>query len=188
MLDSLKGHDIKLHVFPDRWNYLTDFHERILAIRKYGFSLGTADLVTYVDDDDVVMPGIFRKIQEVMDANPEALACWSLEDWANEDMTEIASSPFVRPHHLITMRRDAMNSVINLTKEWSIFDHRHSCHVHMLEGLPKESIVAIDQVGYVWRRHESSLLGTLKRSLRDESINREHRTISTAVRKVVRRS
>ena len=47
--------------------------------RKRVYSKCTADLISYVDYDDVVMPGAYQKCIEVMQANPNLIGCYTWE-------------------------------------------------------------------------------------------------------------
>jgi hypothetical protein len=136
--------------------------------RAVGFLQGNAPYVSYVDYDDLIVPGIFSKINAVMES--KIPWCYTDEMLIDEQGKEIqlgwSSNPelykhnllqFVKVgneyiHHILTFRRDLlslrilyiMKQLIELPEEYLRVELAQYEHTH------------IKEVGYYWRQHDDN--------------------------------
>jgi hypothetical protein len=107
-----------------------------------GFARTMAPYVTWVDDDDFVLPPAFACLQRHFDRRPQAIVTRELH-W-HDNGTRM--TPFPGRHHLTVFRRDAVR------EEW--FSEPVDIRRHVLvEGLD-----VIDELSwvYVYRIHDSA--------------------------------
>lgn len=135
--------------------------------RVKGFLTGSSPYVSFVDYDDLIEPGIFTKINTVMESG--AAWCYTNEMLIDEENRLIqpgwSSNPelykesilgYLRingniyPHHIVAFRRE-------------LFIPRMLYIMKQLKELPEEYLhlelaqhkeVHINEVGYYWRQHE----------------------------------
>ncbi|MCP3924918.1 MAG: hypothetical protein GY714_20255 [Desulfobacterales bacterium] len=143
--------------------------DNIGAGRVKGFLTGTSDYVSFVDYDDLIEPGIFKKINDVMDTGVPW--CYTDEMLIDESGNILqpgwSSDPklytkyilgFVdigenmHCHHILTFRRELITSRIKYIMK-------------QLKELPEEYLKTelmqyerkhIETVGYYWRQHENN--------------------------------
>lgn len=68
-----------------------------------GFGLSTAPYVTWVDDDDFVLPDAFECLKKHFDAKPSAIFAREIRLWANNDL-----ELFQGRHHLTAWQRETI--------------------------------------------------------------------------------
>lgn len=71
-----------------------------------GFAMTSAPYVSWVDDDDMVLPNAFSCLQRHFEANPAAIFARELRVYPNGAMI-----PTMGPHHLSVWRRDILETV-----------------------------------------------------------------------------
>lgn len=139
--------------------------------RAGGFLRGNAPYVSYVDYDDLIVPGIFKKINEVMDDGFPW--CYTDEMLIDEEGKEIQPgwsshpelySPYLlsfvsvgahdHVHHILTFRRDILTP-----KMLYIMDQLAELPEEYLRSeLEKYHYKHIEEVGYYWRQHPDNTI------------------------------
>jgi hypothetical protein len=155
---SLRDHPITLHEFVNPHNasehYLRD-------MRLHGFALGRHPLVSFVDDDDIVLDGAFQACLDLMTRQPDLWACYTYEYYADHQAHFTEHSLHRRPHHLLVYRRDALQNYLDTIWDWRPGVTRYSEGVAPLKAMPPERVGCIPRGLYVWRRHEGSTLNRI---------------------------
>ena len=155
-MDSLKDEPIALHLIPGvagdvgigRWN---------------GYHTGDAEFVSFVDDDDVVIPGIFEKCYQALDENPDAIGVHTRE-WIYESgamtLSQIPNPNwtwdryFFFVHHVVVYRMERVMPYGDAAKECKVgFEHFMNMQI-MMDG---HRFHYIEDVGYIWRGHSGSI-------------------------------
>ncbi len=139
------------------------------AGRIKGFLAGKSDYVSYVDYDDLIKPGIFKKIDEVMSTGISWCYTdeWLIDDkgcllqpgWSsNPELYNNRVLDFVKIgknkhcHHILTFRRELLT-------------HKIVCIMKQLKELSEEYLRTelmqykckhIKTVGYYWRQHKNN--------------------------------
>lgn len=141
-LQSLKDEPVNAFVVP---GIVGNFPES----RKNGYAEGSAEWVTYVDDDDRVIPGAFGQLEKAIQENPQYDAFYMYEEAINEAGLVI-SKPLKEPHHLIVYPRSFINN------NHDVFNSRNP-DSELLKRLPKTpKVICVEVVGYQWRQHRKS--------------------------------
>ena len=174
--DSLKEEPINLHVIPG-----TDGH---IGIGRYrGFHSGCAEFMSYVDDDDYIIPGIFEKCYAALDENPDAVGVVTKESPLKEGRiippVEISMDVpwrlFVRRmHHLVVYRRSMVMPYVEAMKDQA-FRSEYLLLIELLASGRRFALV--DEVGYIWRLHKNQVYN--KRHPSDEVRNRVMELLKT---------
>lgn len=155
---SLSDHPITIH-------HVDGVVGDIRQARLSGYQLGHHEYVSYVDPDDIVMPGAFQALLDTLSSNPHVDGAYSLSDRIDHNGKSLGLiHPFreytqdylrrniLEIHQLTCMRR---SSIIN-----TIQDNYHLippmgyaevtyCALFAQKYLWK----AVDHVGYAWRMH-----------------------------------
>lgn len=142
-LKSLENEPITLHIIEP---VMGDFGE----MRKRGLSKGTHEFVGWVDPDDMIIPGSYQMLLNVIGRNEFA--------WMNEqvwDLTRDKSRVYniweeQRPHHMHIIRRDSFD-----LKDIPELIGKEDRHKKWLYGM-SETGGHLNQVGYIWRNYSSS--------------------------------
>ena len=168
-LDSLKDEPINLHLIPG-----TPGH---IGVGRYaGFSAGSAEFVSFVDDDDYIIPGIFQKCYDVLDRCPDACGVITKEQRLHEGTlyppVEIPLDQgwvnmVKRMHHIVMVRREVVEPFIPRMKKWA-FQSEDMLWSHLIASGHKFEI--LDEVGYIWRLHEK---GAHKLMVPSEELKKE---------------
>lgn len=159
--------DITFHLIPNGIN--------IGLGRMTGFMTGTAPYVSYVDYDDLIVTGIFSKINDVMNTGIDW--CYTDEMLIDENGNNIQSGwsnhpelykdnilNFVRlnrhehVHHIVTFKRELitpkmyyiMSQLNELPEEYLRTELSTRSHKH------------INEVGYYWRQHPDNSMKKYK--------------------------
>lgn len=153
--------DISFHVVSNK--------ENIGLGRVNGFMKGYHKYVSYVDYDDLIEPGIFAKINRVMDTGIPW--CYTNEILIDEDGNKIqpgwSSNPelyspavldLVRVnidehvHHILTFRRDLITpKILYIMRQLNELPEEY-----LRTELEKYSRLHINEVGYYWRQHNDN--------------------------------
>ena len=126
--------------------------------RIIGFQKGSHPYVSYVDDDDYVLPGAFEACLEFLENNPDyaAVSTW---EYALDgmDLREIRVpvtanlNPWAAMHHLAVFRREA---VLEHLESLHTFVHPERALVRAMDDAGLKA-AKLDILGYVWRQHNS---------------------------------
>jgi len=163
VLEQLEKEPVKVH--------LIEGTNIIGEGRSLGFKAGTNKLVSYVDDDDAIVEGIFDKVLEAYHKEP------SLDGLCTREHVTLNGEPYDnstfnfkyydkrhlhRVHHLTVYNRKSI--LHHLPK---IIDKKLTAEHHLVASLLKENarIRHLPVIGYIWQRHEGSTPSlNLKRS------------------------
>lgn len=150
--------DAKFHVIKNGSN--------IGLGRVAGFLTGTAPYVSYVDYDDLIEPGIFTEINEVMssgvpwcytdemliDVNGVHIKPgWSSnpELYSKDFLEYVKIRPVTHAHHILTFRRDLITpKMCFIMKQLSELSEEY-----LRTELAQYHFEHIKKVGYYWRQH-----------------------------------
>lgn len=158
--------------------HLTDGIEGDLGgARANGYVQGKGEYVSYVDPDDLIVPGVFAKCEAMLDADPSAAAIFTLSDAITDTGEPIKSinplalyraknnashyPAWTRAHQIIVYRREVIEKILPELREqnnlwadrWAIAFARRYGH-----------FLCTEEVGYHWRRHDKQ---THKTSLKE---------------------
>lgn len=181
MINLIDVHVLHLSNENKHWKYLCDeslknnpiniFHCNgilgdIVNSRYNGFMQGTAPYVSFVDPDDIVLPGAFTKCLEVLEEYPDVCGVYTLSqiidihgnpkklihpfrEWSKELMKKNINTEI---HQLMVMKRkdliDAFNMILNSNPSG-----RYLLGFLIALMAKQSSWKAIDFVGYQWRVH-----------------------------------
>ena len=158
-LDSLAGEPINLHCISGV--------DGDIGIGRYrGFSSGTAEFVSFVDDDDYIVPGVFQKCYDVMDQHPEACGVITKEqrlvggELLPPDNIPVDSwvKTVIYMHHIIMVRREVVEPLLPVLKEWKMGSEDILWASILSSG---QRFQILDDVGYIWRVHDSGAHKTI---------------------------
>lgn len=132
--------------------------------RLRGFLEGTSEYVTFIDDDDDVDVAVLESCEAILDANPEVSGVHTAELIAHKGQTRIAKSSVEdggilglkdihQMHHLVVIRRKAMNDYLYKLSAWPNYCEDSLYILMMMEG---HKFMYTDQVGYTWNRDEAT--------------------------------
>ena len=154
----------KLEDEPVNVHLLTGIDKHIGQTRVEGFSMGSAPIVTYIDDDDDFIPGIFSKIQKSFDDMPDikALCTWE-EKVYEEGSNRIARLPykyldpwhFACIHHLACFKRESINTYLGDISKMPNGAERSLWAMFLLDG---NLAYNLPELGYRWRVYEGNAI------------------------------
>lgn len=155
-LGSLSGEPVNVHT-------MVGVRGHIGCGRMAGFALGGAPYVSFVDDDDAVIPGSFQACLTALESDPNAIGAFPDEIIIDEDGNtigpgistgsdwsinrQITLMPFV--HHGVVMRRDAVTPLLPYLANWPTFPEQILFGLLAITG----RWIHIPQPGYQWRVH-----------------------------------
>lgn len=143
-LDSLKDEPVVLHI-------LQGVKDHVGLGRIQGFSQGSCEWVSFVDPDDVVVPGIFSKVLEVISTN-DVDAVFTEEIQVDADLKQLYPVRGFNTHHLMVFRRSLLTPLLDDLKDFPIKGDRYLA----TEFIKKHRAKPLHEVGYKWRIHESN--------------------------------
>lgn len=145
--------------------------ERIIPGRLKGYSLGDSPYVGFVDSDDLIEPGIFRKIHKAFEEGGEVVSCLEnlIDSSGKTIMPGLVQAPQYYPeavkkifklknvnHHILCFKRELLNpnyehdSDTELKKlGLRIDDDVFSA----IKDLKKRNCILIPEIGYYYRQH-----------------------------------
>jgi hypothetical protein len=171
-LDSLKGEHIN--------TFFVDYIEGDTAkARMQGFIKGHADFVSFVDPDDMVVPGIFERCVKAMTKECSGVYTdevligdhgkYLMDGWSTNER------PFFRYgyrrslmqgiHHLRVLKRSAVEQCLPLKTK------RVPEPILMHELKKIGPLVHLREVGYKWRIHEGNTFFRYTENELDEAVN-----------------
>jgi hypothetical protein len=131
--------------------------------REEGFSKGSSEFVSFIDPDDVIVPGIFKQCLDVLHENPDAVGVYTTDELVDVSGNHIAygwaqyEKPFTDKgfpieltngiHHLRVFRRSAVEKCLPL-KSRMIPEPLLNAEIQKHGDL-----IHIPVVGYKWRIH-----------------------------------
>lgn len=155
-LASLEGQPVNIFTLPGV-PYNTG------AARRAGYKLGSSEWVSFVDDDDRVLPGAFERINAAIKKYPQAKAFFTLERIIDEE-GRVIREPQIRmreavwdttlnfifhSHHLMVFNRKLLEPILASadlrTNGLELLLCREFCARHPFVKLPF--------IGYEWRKH-----------------------------------
>ncbi len=128
------------------------------AARAEGFSRGVEPYVSFVDDDDEIVPGIFDEILTRFDQEPDLAGVCTEERIVGRDGEDVLKfrRPYYRRqdfrnvHHLVVYRRDAVLPHLAALAEIEHCPEPYlACAILCAGG----KIAHLPRCGYVWYRH-----------------------------------
>lgn len=136
--------------------------------RVNGFLLGNSSYISYVDYDDLIVPGIFTKINEVMRTGIPW--CYTDEILIDQEGKHLqpgwSSNPELFPeyilsfmkvnkeyiHHILTFRREILTAKVMLIMK----QLKELSEEYLRTELEKYARIHIREVGYYWRQHSNN--------------------------------
>lgn len=153
---------VSLAVEPVNVHVLDAVVGHVGRARIAGFAQGSAEYVSFVDDDDAVEPGLFARALAVLEDNPELAGVffperrWGLDgQLAPVPASAVPYSPTAlvampgRFHHGL-FRRYAVARHLHLMRDWSIYPEP-VLFAAMAAHWPLQALP--DGPRYLWRRH-----------------------------------
>jgi len=158
----------KLGKIPDLVNiFLTPGVDRHIGLgRMQGFSLGTSDYVTFIDDDDDIEPNIFQDCIDLLDGDDSIDAVVTderhvidgkikkpLRKWLPVDgqQYDIETARYI--HHLVVFRRSSIQPYLDMLQNWPDLCEFTMCGKMILDG---KKFIHLDKVGYYWYLHPNN--------------------------------
>lgn len=154
-LASLAKQDCNIHLIP--------YQSSISKGRLLGYSKGTAEFVTLLDDDDYLADNGYSECIKALDSNPDCIGVYTSEvridlegnhsapipplseQWTYGNM--ISKHPYV--HHGVILRREWYNKASFLLEKYPMIGDQA-----MLLWLGKRGeFVHVPIVGYYWQSH-----------------------------------
>ena len=156
-LDSLENQDCNIHLIP--------YQSTISLGRLLGYSEGSGEFVTLLDDDDYLAPNVYAECLTVLDKHPDCIGVYTSEArldpegeilgivpplqeaWTYANM--LSKHPYV--HHGVVLRRAWYDEAKFLLEKYpNIGDQA------MLLWLGKQGeFVHVPMLGYYWQRHSN---------------------------------
>lgn len=182
-IDSLEDEPVTVHL-------VDGVQGDTAAGRMKGFSQGNHPYVSFVDPDDYVRPGIFKKLVNVLERLPEAVMAYSdqvlVDEYSNEILPGWSADPSYfwahgQPisllcsqgqyiHHLNVMRRDAVTRCLPLTP-------KQGPEAVLFRKLARLGwLMHVPVVGYYWRQHANNTYKTYT--------DAEYRELATELEKI----
>ena len=141
--------------------------------RLKGFNSGTAEYVSFVDDDDYVLPDAFEKCYEFLENNLDYAAVGTLENKLFDDGTIKSRSidevlrykkgdehyeyfKWARLHHIIVFRREHVMPLLEVERINTARRMVEGLKFYMMEAGLKCELLPF--VGYVWRIHKNNTM------------------------------
>ena len=158
VLEQLKDEPVNVYTFEGK-------HALIGWGRAHGFRQGDSPIVSYVDDDDIIIPGIFSQILQAFKDEPriDGLCTREIQDREHFLNGRMGHSPhrwkyydkrhFMRVHHITAYRRESILPFLDDIAEYPTTSE-HSLVAHLM--LNDAIIKHLPKVGYHWREHENS--------------------------------
>lgn len=128
-LDSLEGEPCNTHIV------VGGFHGSIGKARAYAFQLGQAEYVSFVDDDDIVLPGVMQSLVDYLDEHPDCVGVYTDLYHVNENspgrrdlerkgpwrpMRQFLHCPEIT--HLKVMRREVVEEYLDEVAKWPTYE------------------------------------------------------------------
>lgn len=123
------------------------FHGSIGAARAYAFTLGTAEYVCFMDDDDYAIPGIMQQCIDHLDTHPECIGVYTDTEHLHPNghrsverkgrpwrpLRQLLYCPEVT--HLKVMRRSAVMPYLGELAKWPTWEEYVLCGLMTERGI-----------------------------------------------------
>lgn len=158
VLEQLQDEPVNVYTFEGKY-------KMIGWGRAKGFRLGDSPLVSYVDDDDVIVPGIYAKILQAFkdEQRIDGLCTREIQDqehYLNGRMGHAAhrwkyydKRHFMRMHHITAYRRASILPFLEDIEDIPTTSE-HTLVAHLM--LNDARIKHLPKVGYHWCEHDNS--------------------------------
>lgn len=139
--------------------------------RYLGYQQGNSPYVSFIDPDDVVYPGTFQKCIDVLDANPDCCGVYTISDIEFEDGQKRLIHPYhnwtpmvqytniLEIHQIVVMRREFVLICYNEHYDDMPLTAYHEVY-SFLRLATYKPWVAVDYVGYMWRKRNTGCHAT----------------------------
>lgn len=157
LLRQLEAEPVNVHLVPGT--------KKLIGLgRAEGFSRGAAPLVSYVDDDDVIVPGIFSKIIQAFDEE-ERLDGVCTREGTNHNTDRMIyarqfrhkyydKKDFLKIHHITAYRRRSILPHLDFISDCPT----SSEHTLVARLMLKDAIIKhLPVLGYTWNQHSGSI-------------------------------
>lgn len=153
-VDSLSGEPINLFEAPF-------IKGRIGKARVNGIKMGTSEFVSFVDDDDILVPGAFTRALDILQQGFSAYySNHYVMDvdgkvygrWFDKPAKAIGFSQETQMHHIVVYRRELIEPVFAAT-ELALYKERT---LFNLASIYHGRVFGDDRMGLYWRVHEDS--------------------------------
>ena len=155
-LKSLETEDINLH-------FLEHNEERYGQLRIEGFSKGDCPYIAAIDDDDIVIEGIFQRAKEILDQGIHT-AYYSNHYVMNENgevygkrfaelKPQIGYAQAKQMHHVVVYRRDVVEPVLKYLDGIQLQDKL----LLNLKAIHDGPVFGEDRMGLYWRVHDKNM-------------------------------
>jgi hypothetical protein len=143
--------------FPVHFHQLPGKLGHLGQVRAEGYALGNSPYVTFVDDDDFLLPEAFELVAEALEKRPAAVFP---AEYTLQNGTQVY---FKRRHHLPLYRREL---IIDHTQYQEDGDWRQVIWVEQ-SGL---EIIDLDAPAYVYRLRMNSPARLMRREIRLQAL------------------
>jgi len=158
-VESLKNEPINLHIVP---------YQEYGAMRIEGFMKGTSPFVAAVDDDDIVVEGVFHRALDAL--NKGYSAYYSNHHimngegtvygkWFDKLAKPIGFSQLRQMHHVVVYRREIIQPVLKYLSGIKIKDKE----LLNLKSIYDGTVFGDNFMGLYWRVHDQSIHTTRRR-------------------------
>lgn len=181
LLKQLEDEPVKVH--------LIEGTPYIVGEGRYlGYLAGTSEYKAYLDDDDEIVPGIFTKILDTMNADKSLAGCCTREQDADSGKVAKFINKYYEMyhcfhiHHITTYRISAIRKHLETIRELpETAEHCLAALVLLDKGL----IQHIPEVGYIYRRHKQGISsnGIIHHTVSDEVYKRLNEAVIAAGKK-----
>ena len=154
--DSLKDEPITLHRIPAV--------EGDTAIGRWkGYRSGNAEFVSFVDDDDYVIPGVYERCIKALDEDKRKIGVHTREWHLRGDRMTLSDIPdpewpwyryFFYVHHVVVYRREWVMPYVDEVRECKV-GSEHFMNLRIMQD--GHRFAYLEEPGYVWRIHEDSI-------------------------------
>jgi Glycosyl transferase family 2 len=171
-LDSLKNEPVNIFFVPH-------VEGDTARARMEGFGKGCSDFVSFVDPDDVVVPGIFERCMKAMTRECSGVytdeiligkdGAYLMDGWSiNEEpfySLGCRRSLMQGVHHLLVLKRSAVEQCLPLKTKRA----PEAILIHDLKKIGP--LVHLPIVGYKWRIHGENTIFKYTENELDEAVN-----------------
>lgn len=154
-MESIKDEPINLHLLE----HSEGEHGKL---RIEGFKKGDSPYVALIDDDDVVIPGVFQRAIDVMEQGYSAYYSnhYVMDAEGNvygrrftKPMPPIGYSQWKQMHHVVVYRRDIITPILHLLDGVQLGDKL----LLNLKSIYDGRVFGENRMGLYWRVHEKSM-------------------------------
>ena len=143
---------------------------KIGQARAQGFSLGTAPYVSFMDSDDLIVPGTYQQCIDYLDGNSDVDIVFTLEDHIDARGRPIISHQMSKGkitnimrrfvpvglralklvHQIVVTRRESMEPYLEFLEGWDNMPEKALWAQQMLD---RRHFALLPIVGHKWRQH-----------------------------------